>query len=153
MWKKCWQSFFIMVILGSILKFEVHRTIGTKYTNSKENTRQIKVLSILNEGQQISKVSKVWISYWAKGNQNYRVWSWLRTNAGGVLKTCKSNGQVGVAIQRLVSGKRVSNAWVICLIQGDNSWKRLLIPHKTTVSWGYRGKRDNWYKMSLRFIS
>ena len=24
----------------------------------------------------------------------------------------------------------MSNAWVTCLIQGDNSWKRLLIPHK-----------------------
>ena len=23
----------------------------------------------------------------------------------------------------------MSNAWVTCLIQGDNSWKRLLIPH------------------------
>ena len=23
----------------------------------------------------------------------------------------------------------MSNAWVTCLIEGDNSWKRLLIPH------------------------
>ena len=35
-----------------------------------------------------------------------------------------------------LSGGRVSNAWVTCLIQGDNSWKRLLIPHKRTVSHG-----------------
>ena len=34
------------------------------------------------------------------------------------------------------SGGRVSNAWVTCLIQGDNSWKRLLIPHKTTAPHG-----------------
>ena len=27
------------------------------------------------------------------------------------------------------SGGRVSNAWVTCPVQGDNSWKRLLIPH------------------------
>ena len=33
-----------------------------------------------------------------------------------------------------LSGGRVSNAWVTCLIQGDNSWKRLLMPHKRTVS-------------------
>ena len=33
-----------------------------------------------------------------------------------------------------LSGGRVSNAWVTCLIQGDNSWKRLLIPHKRTAS-------------------
>ena len=23
----------------------------------------------------------------------------------------------------------MSNAWVTCLAEGDNSWKRLLIPH------------------------
>ena len=28
------------------------------------------------------------------------------------------------------SGGRVSNAWATCPVQGDNSWKRLLIPHK-----------------------
>ena len=32
------------------------------------------------------------------------------------------------------SGGRVSNAWVTCLIQGDSSWKRLVKPHKRTVS-------------------
>ena len=33
-----------------------------------------------------------------------------------------------------LSGGRVSNAWVTCRMLGDNSWKRLLIPHKTTES-------------------
>ena len=60
-----------------------------------------------------------------------RVWSWLRTNAGGVPNTCKSNGvPFGV-----LSGERVSNAWRTCLSVGDNSWKRLLIPHN--VIWGH----------------
>ena len=36
----------------------------------------------------------------------------------------------------LPSGGRVSNAWVTCLIQGDSSWKRLVIPHKRTVPHG-----------------
>ena len=59
-------------------------------------------------------------------------------NAGGVLNTCKSNEAIdydpfGVTIFRL-SGGRVSNAWITYLIQGDNSWKRLLIPHKRTAS-------------------
>ena len=27
-------------------------------------------------------------------NFNIRVWSWLRTNAGGMLNTCKSNGDI-----------------------------------------------------------
>ena len=59
-------------------------------------------------------------------------------NAGGVLNTCKSNeaysyDPFGVTTIRL-SGGRVSNAWITYLIQGDNSWKRLLIPHKRTAS-------------------
>ena len=71
-------------------------------------------------------------------NHNMRVWSWLRMNAGGVLNTCKSNEaplpQNGPAcwerkqLGRL-SGGRVSNAWATCPIEGDNSRKRLLIPH------------------------
>ena len=34
-----------------------------------------------------------------------------------------------------LSGERVSNAWATCLSEGDNSWKRLLIPHNT--GWGH----------------
>ena len=64
-----------------------------------------------------------------------RVWSWLRMNAGGVPNTCKSN-EAPYRILRMkvwwLSGGRVSNAWVTCPVQGDNSWKRLLIPHKRT---------------------
>ena len=65
---------------------------------------------------------------------NMRVWSWLRMNAGGVLNTCKSNGLYMKPSDCKVSGGRVSNAWITCLILGDNSWKRLLIPHKRTAS-------------------
>ena len=49
-------------------------------------------------------------------------------NAGGVLNTCKSNGQVFI----LVSGERVSNAWVTCPEVWDNSSKGLLIPDVVT---------------------
>ena len=52
-------------------------------------------------------------------------------NAGGVLNTCKSNGGVRVLAPGDSSGGRVSNAWVTCPIQGDNSRKRLLKPHNT----------------------
>ena len=38
---------------------------------------------------------------------NERVWSWLRLNAGGMLYTCKSNGNRVLA--PLTSGERVSN--------------------------------------------
>ena len=63
-----------------------------------------------------------------------RVWSWLRMNAGGVPNTCKSNEEDRFG--GFLSGGRVSNAWVTCPIQGNNSWKRLLIPHKRTLPHG-----------------
>ena len=45
-------------------------------------------------------------------------------NAGGVLNTCKSNGEIAISL----SGERVSNALVTCPEDGDNSSKGLLIP-------------------------
>ena len=61
-------------------------------------------------------------------------------NAGGVLNTCKSNGDAargdfGQTMQHS-SGGRVSNAWATCLTQGDNTWKQVLIPHKRAGSHG-----------------
>ena len=61
-------------------------------------------------------------------------------NAGGVLNTCKSNGVLLPRLRKLaseesfevLSGGRVSNAWVTCLTLGDSSWKRLIIPHNIT---------------------
>ena len=46
-------------------------------------------------------------------------------NAGGVLNTCKSNGELVITL----SGERVSNALVTCPEVWDNSSKGLLIPH------------------------
>ncbi len=46
-------------------------------------------------------------------------------NAGGVLNTCKSNGELAIVL----SGERVSNALVTCPEVRDNSSKGLLIPH------------------------
>ena len=71
-----------------------------------------------------------------------RVRSWLRMNAGGVLNTCKSNEELpNVFGQRVFpSGGRVSNAWVTCRMQGDNSRKQLLIPHKPAGPHGPAGK-------------
>ena len=42
-----------------------------------------------------------------KSRSNYRVWSWLRLNAGGMPYTCKSNGSTGAIL--VASGERVSN--------------------------------------------
>jgi hypothetical protein len=50
-------------------------------------------------------------------------------NAGGVLNTCKSNGELEIVL----SGERVSNALVTCPEDGDNSSKGLLIPDVVVV--------------------
>ena len=36
-------------------------------------------------------------------------------------------------LEQAKKGGRVSNAWVTCLVLGDSSWKRLVIPHKRTM--------------------
>ena len=61
-------------------------------------------------------------------NLNWRVWSWLRLNAGGRLNTCKSNGSRRKLAFLLTSGGRVSNAWESGLWRGDNDGKLSLIP-------------------------
>ena len=50
-------------------------------------------------------------------------------NAGGVFKTCKSNGVTWVVIQVLLSGARVRNTWVTCPAERDSPGKLGLIPH------------------------
>ena len=55
--------------------------------------------------------SRAKIGYWSylvSTLLNWRVWSWLRLNAGGMLNTCKSNADKVLA--PLMSGGRVSNA-------------------------------------------
>ncbi len=48
-------------------------------------------------------------------------------NAGGVPNTCKSNAKLEFI--QVESGARVSNTWLTCPSEGDNHWKRWLIPH------------------------
>ena len=85
-----------------------------------------------------ARISKIWDLLWEiLDTKHSRVWSWLRMNAGGVHNTFKSNGVLlfdpfGVMTIEL-SGGRVSNAWATCPCVGNNSWKRLLIPHNPIV--------------------
>ena len=60
----------------------------------------------------------------------WRVWSWLRMNAGGVLNTCKSNDEAQLA--GWISGERVSNTWVTCPRLWDKPGKLGLIPDMTS---------------------
>ena len=87
---------------------------------------------------------------WQEDGLNIRVWSWLRTNAGGVLNTCKSNEDEDFGFHS--SGGRVSNAWAICPTEGDNNWKQLLIPHKTTRPHGHGVKGAIRCRVSSRPI-
>ena len=59
-------------------------------------------------------------------------------NAGGVPNTCKSSGDIErfFGYFLYLSGGWVSNTWVTCPAQGNNSWKRLLIPHMLTAPHG-----------------
>jgi hypothetical protein len=63
-----------------------------------------------------------------------------------MLNTCKSNGAFGL------SGGRVSNMQVTCLILGDNVGKLTLIPHKCMTEM-LCIKGVIWYKMGLHRIS
>ncbi len=70
-------------------------------------------------------------------------------NAGGVLNTCKSNGELAIVL----SGERVSNALVICPEEGDNSSKGLLIPHVVAEVRGLATEGAIRFGRSLRPIS
>ncbi len=70
-------------------------------------------------------------------------------NAGGVLNTCKSNGELAIGL----SGERVSNALVTCPEVRDNSSKGLLIPHDVTLVRGGVEKGESRFGRGLRPIS
>ena len=81
----------------------------------------------------------------------WRVWSWLRTNAGGVPNTCKSSEEIPFGDEP--SGGRVSNTWATCLIEGNSLPKGRLIPHNITFSHEEVIKGVIRYKMGPRRIS
>ncbi len=70
-------------------------------------------------------------------------------NAGGVLNTCKSNGDIAICH----SGERVSNALVTCLEVGNNSSKGLLIPHAVIGIRRLITKGETRFERDLRPIS
>ena len=86
-------------------------------------------------------------------------------NAGGMPKTCKSYEGAQRSLSKfeklawimdlngigsLLSGKRVSNTWVTYLQDGDNDWKRSLIPD---VVYGLKEPLKLRLRMGLRCIS
>ena len=100
------------------------RTKPSKLRKQRNVNVYLPVLN-LNFRDPRSGALKVGLTEWDQSFINMRVWSWLRMNAGGVLNTCKSNEALksipsGWSL-RWLSGGRVSNAWVTCPIEGDNS--------------------------------
>ncbi len=72
-------------------------------------------------------------------------------NAGGVLNTCKSNGENYFGFSS--SGERVSNALVTCPEVWDNRPKGLLIPHVIIRIRGLMIKGEIRFGRDLRPIS
>ena len=64
-------------------------------------------------------------------------------NAGGVSKACKSYELFFVAIQKIVSGKRVRNTLAIYLAIGDNLSKDELIPRWSYLDYVLISKAQN----------
>ena len=57
----------------------------------------------------------------------WRVWSWLRVNAGGMVKTCKSNEKHNFGY--VESGERVRNTWATCPWVWNSPTKVGLMPY------------------------
>ena len=112
----------------------------------------------LSKKVNLSSLDKLRIKIWLTIIFLLRVWSWLRMNAGGMPKTCKSNegthwrwsACTKPDLDFSLSGKRVSNTWVTCLKAGDNVWKRTLIPN---VLYGVKKPLKLHFEMGLRRIS
>ena len=86
-------------------KFATERnTVPCKLNNAKTNKTPLTNLWIClkRKRKQPTKILELiarskwfrkWFEAWKRFRYNFlRVWSWLRTNAGGVPNTCKSNG-------------------------------------------------------------
>ncbi|EDS79004.1 hypothetical protein CPC_A0111 [Clostridium perfringens C str. JGS1495] len=72
-------------------------------------------------------------------------------NAGGVLNTCKSSDEVSFG--KRISGGRVSNTWVTCLIEWNSLPKGRLIPHNVERWHHHSTKGAIRYEMDPRRIS
>ena len=145
-------------IKKSLNKSDKQRTLITEQWNNLErfieNSEVIRIEmssreQSRDESQSNLKNSKTFrIDEWLK----LASWSWNGKNflwefdpgSGWTLAACLTHASrtkhftwfpSGMIVLWL-SGGRVSNAWITCLTQGDNSRKRLLIPHKRTAPHG-----------------
>ena len=139
-YQSCWKQQRTLITEQWITLKDSRRTkfVEYKFKSSKDERTAFNKANLKTVNRNLFLIWKARSSGWIK-TFNMRVWSWLRMNAGGVLNTCKSSEAAELILRMIfswLSGGRVSNAWVTCPIPGDNSWKRLLIPHKRTVPHG-----------------
>ena len=152
--EKCWQKEKGMLKYKSFYTNSRTKKVHWKVNNEsfREKTKryslEIKKYQKVNQ-KKIKKLKFIKKSL-KKLKIILRVWSWLRINAGGAHKTCKSNGSRYKKDWRFIwlrfynngfSGGLVSNAWATCLLEGNNSEKSLLIPHMPWTSHDENGKR------------
>ena len=98
----------------------------------------------------LSFANKLATGYSCTSNESlkWRVWSWLRLNAGGRPNTCKSNGNSRGACS---FGWRVADGWVIPGNLPDSGGQQLETTANTACS--LRGKEEIRYQMSPGGIS
>ena len=110
------KKLFLKNVLTSLVKFDIlNKQLEKRLQDLWKLSKTSKPLKSGNKNKQ------------TKNKFFWRVWSWLRMNAGGMPKTCKSYEvaqRSGVlarsGLGSLLSGGRVSNTWVICLRDWDN---------------------------------
>ena len=120
--KKSWQSLATLIwyksCYGSQNKSEKHFRWSRPLKTEQSKTNQMCRASWFNSRQQTFLTSKQYASKQIELNNRkivltfiMRVWSWLRTNAGGVPNTCKSNASfLPSACTQLERG--VADGWV-----------------------------------------
>ena len=93
-----------------------------------------------------SKLFKTLI--WSRNALDTTFWE-FDPGSGRTLAACLTHAsRTGWFLRGSLSGERVSNAWGTCLSVGDNSWKRLLIPHNVT-GWHHLVTKDLLLKDGL----
>ena len=110
--KSCWQEVRLVLIYRSC-----HVVATSTLKTKQRHTKNVRVIEVtLDEQptirQQTSWVKNKLVKKWVDKTYEIffmRVWSWLRTNAGGVPNTCKSNEP---RLSACTWSRWVANGWV-----------------------------------------
>ena len=117
-WKRCWQwGGGCGILFKRSGNGPMREGSGAGRKNLENDTERLEETTVNSE---MSFYLRLWYpeaakarperkTQWQVKGLNTRVWSWLRTNAGGVLNTCKSNEDQLEACFWLI---RVADGWV-----------------------------------------